>query len=410
MKTCSQTSIPPAKSRQSFFPPQTIKALPLVSPLLINTLKPRNQLWRRPQQSVALTNHPGSLGKKRPAPLSSPGNLGAHARLYISQKPFNIAEIIFNFFSCSFQPISVCKSDQNKSLNDTATPPPKKAAKLPRKKLAPAPSTDAAIDMDATPDDLISSADSSHRPAAAATAPSHRRQLGKLHTTRVEYLLQKYLGEEAKDVLGAKTSSSTISPAVEQENISVFNTSAVSVLTSKKKVVQVPRREIKSIMQVKSEQDAAVRELQHAPRQFHAKPVPLSCATPRDPLPAPTISVPPKKDVEELVEVRAKPVPPATSEPRYALLVADSVLRRYGASNEEENNAFAAAAAAAGVAPDSGLQKWMSWPGGQDQVQQQQQEWGEAAPFLKRPQTARPGRRSNVDGTHVLLPGIEEEV
>lgn len=32
--------------------------------------------------------------------------------------------------------------------------------------------------------------------------------------------------------------------------------------------------QLKSIMQVKSEQDAAIRALKHGPRQFHARPVP----------------------------------------------------------------------------------------------------------------------------------------
>lgn len=185
------------------------------------------------------------------------------------------------------------------------------------------------------------------------------------------------------------------------------------------KSVPLPVPGLKRISQVKTEQDAALASIKAAPRQFRARPVPLVVAEMR--FSAVTVTATAGATVlqEEVNAVaprrrssankgagqeggeggeqwRARAVPPASAEPRYAEIVADSVLRRY--SHGEIPG---------GGDQGKGMQKWPSWPG--EQAEGAAQQAAATAPPPLRPQSARP-RGSSAGGQHVLyLPEIVEE-
>ena len=265
---------------------------------------------------------------------------------------------------------------------------------------------------------------------ATSQQPPHRRQHGKLHTTRVEFLLKKYLQDPADVVVNGENQISVAGTAGIADERGLSATGAALASGSVAQTLPFPhlqkpehnfqKRTTKSIMQVKGEQDAAVRALQHAPRQFRAKPIPLEVATPRLEKPI-VVTATNSAATENIVlstcktstvdisprgSISAKSVPPSTTEPRYALLVADSVLRRYSAGNQANEENTTAEDSKAGNNLTGGLQKWLSWPAGQeDQGEGQVHQQTSSSP---RPQSARPRRRSQSPGAS-HLPDIVEE-
>jgi hypothetical protein len=260
-------------------------------------------------------------------------------------------------------------------------------------------------------------------PPGDAPAVGHRRQHGKLHTTRVELLLTKYLQNTSDVVIngqqqikGAEKATRVGEPAAAATVI----TQALSTPRIHKRPENFQKRATKSIMQVKGEQDAAVRALQHGPRQFHAKPIPLEVATPRlekPPIITNTgmVATSTGSNIERTSinlsprgSMSAKSVPPSTTEPRYALLVADSVLRRYSAGNQKTACEYATEDSNSTA---GGLQKWLSWPAGQGEQNESavhlQQSVAGGSP--QRPQSARARRRSQSPVSTNQLPDIVEE-
>lgn len=247
-------------------------------------------------------------------------------------------------------------------------------------------------------------------PSLGASAAGHRRQYGKLHTTRVEFLLKKYL-QDPSDVLinGQEQELDSAIPAEGQVRPPACAAAALIPPSPryKKHPENFPKRATKSIMQVKGEQDAAVRAMQHAPRQFHAKTIPLEVAAPRG-LKKPTtsvtsvsaeIAITSQKNIIEGISIKLTPrgsissktVPPSTTEPRYALLVADSVLRRYSAVNQAslDNSIGDTFGASSG-----GLQKWLSWPARNEDQNEPSAHLQPGAQLPQRPQSARLRRGS----------------
>jgi len=262
-------------------------------------------------------------------------------------------------------------------------------------------------------DDAASSLTEVKSPPPGASTAGHRRQHGKLHTNRVEFLLKKYL-QDPSDVLmnEKKKDVDNAEPAEEQ----VFSPASVATAlvrpspSFKKHPDNFQKRSTKSIIQVKGEQDAALRALQHAPRQFYAKPVPLEVAAPRLEKPTTSVTTVPaeivitsqKNNIERIGInlsprgfISSKPVPPSTTEPRYALLVADSVLRKYGTANQTsaENCIKDTVNASSG-----GWQKLLTWHA---QNEDQNEDENESSAHLQtvvqlpqRPQSARLRRGS----------------
>lgn len=129
------------------------------------------------------------------------------------------------------------------------------------------------------------------RTAADVTpALPHRRRIGRAHTARVDALLRKYLEQQAGPDVGAAPDLDLIH--LEPGSPPPGPVAGATVKASPRPAQGRPpgggARMVKSIMQVKGEQDAAIRELQHAPRTFRATPVPLAVAAPRKEQPAKT--------------------------------------------------------------------------------------------------------------------------
>ncbi len=299
----------------------------------------------------------------------------------------------------------------------------KKKMASPAKRINSASSTLATMKSSGSFEDSANSSSEVESPnAKEAAAGQHRRQHGKLHTTRVEFLLKKYLQDPSDALVNGQPQQINHAGkhALAGDSAAAHaNTTAAATLPSprlQKRPENFNKRATKSIMQVKGEQDAAVRALQHAPRQFYAKPIPLEVAAPR--LEKPTIAgtavevvltTTRKSDVEHTYvnisprgSISAKSVPPSTTEPRYALLVADSVLRRYSAGNQtaEERDV-----------KDNGLQKWMSCPAGSEDQNEAAAHLQSANTSPLRPQSARPRRRSQSPVMNSTpLPDIVEEM
>lgn len=347
-------------------------------------------------------------------------------------------------FICSFEPLSKAKAGISAEA-------PIKAPALPRKlkKKVPQPSISSLSDITASLGSVTASPDVSS--TAASGSQPYRRRHGKLHTARVDFLLKKYLGQTNEEQITEESSTTVISPLKGEissqrpaEQIAKPNDIDALTETLSQPIpaadpaptpetvtkIEVPPVPLKRIMQVKDEQDAAIREMQHTPRPFYAKPVPLAVAmtsrvrlssdenatkipsisqggqlngdkptsrpslttnrggtssTDRENCPDPSLQSPP---------LTARSVPPSTTEPRYAMMVADSVLRRYNGGGSEKNEKLE-------TPEESGLQRWPSWPG-------QSVEEGEANVMQSlRPQSARP-RRSNPSQSPVHLAEIEE--
>ena len=185
-------------------------------------------------------------------------------------------------------------------------------------------------------------------PSPAGTPAPPRRRQGHVHSSRVEELLRKYLGDDAPGATAAARSPSRV--LTKSASVPVTVAETVDILPGEGvalhylAMAQARKNGLKSIMQVKSEQDAAIKELQSAPRTFIAKPVPLAVAErqggqPQRPAPAaPAVVV-----AEPAVPFMALPVPLFTAEPRYAMLVADAQLRRYSAQQAADAEAPAPA-------------------------------------------------------------------
>lgn len=123
--------------------------------------------------------------------------------------------------------------------------------------------------------------------AAKATPRVTQHTVGpKSQAIRVEALLRKYLGpavglsQREGDAVHQDAGMATL-PRSDSAEIAP---TGIQPRTRVRYTRKGRAPGVKSIMQVKTEQDAAIRELQHAPRTFHAKPLPLA-ATQRLPLP-----------------------------------------------------------------------------------------------------------------------------
>ena len=320
--------------------------------------------------------------------------------------------------------------------------------------------------------------------ATAMDSQSYRRRHGKMHTARVDFLLKKYLGETDGAQTPPEVSTGTsplrnltavsVPPAQSTTTIPVAAAATIGEKISEQKEETMPKEEsiaalpaaqislpaavdhapvvikpaadfpIKKIMQVKDEQDAAIRELQHVPLPFYAKPVPLSVAmTSRMRLPSneSTLPIPSIAQTNHVAAEKscarssiasnnggnssvdrenchlmapmefssppltARHVPPSTSEPRYAMMMADSVLRRYSGIKDHEkiDKVETSAKNAVPVANnDGGLVRLPSWPAG-GRIQE-----GEANALQHlRPVSARP-QRSTPSQPHNNLSEIEE--
>ena len=135
---------------------------------------------------------------------------------------------------------------------------------------------------------------------AAVTKPyvPDRRHIGRARTSRVDILLQKYLQQQAETVAApdvlqppppgsapeasgaegvlASAGAARMADAADAHGVQKC---CEAVLGRERSAAGAAK--VKTIMQVKGEQDAAIRELQHAPRKFRATPVPLAVAAPR---------------------------------------------------------------------------------------------------------------------------------
>jgi hypothetical protein len=284
-------------------------------------------------------------------------------------------------------------------------PLPAKKKKAPTtRKIQSASSTLATVSGDAA-----SSLAEVESPPPGASAAGHRRQNGKLHTKSVEFLLKKYL-QDPSDVLINEQKQDVDDAGPAEGQVLSPASAATALIPSSPSFNKHPKnfqkRATKSIMQVKGEQDAAVRALQHAPRQFYAKPIPLEVAAPR--LEKSTTSVASasaeivvtsrKNNIERIsinlspsAFLSSKTVPLSTTEPRYALMVADSVLRKYSAVIQEsaENRIEDTTGASNG-----GLQKFLSWPARIEGQNESSAHLQTAAQLPQRPQSAHPRRGS----------------
>lgn len=326
------------------------------------------------------------------------------------------------FFYCSFELLSELKLSHGKKGGKQGTKQPlsgKTQKKAPAASRKPHSASSALATV--TCNDYASSSNEVESSSIenALAASHHRGQHAKLHTTRVEFLLKKYL-KDPSEVLNTDQKHEAESGQAGVAEHGVVDTAATSAPRLKKRPETFNKRATKSIMQVKSEQDAAVRALQHAPRQFYATPIPLEVAAPclNKPCVETVLSSTERKSVDTSVSInlsprgsqisRAKPVPQSTTEPRYALLVADSVLRRYSADNQSTEEKTA------GSEPIIGLQKFTSCPAGLE-IQNESAvhlqtavEIGGTSP--QRPQSACSRRRSQSPvGNTNQLPDIAEE-
>jgi len=189
------------------------------------------------------------------------------------------------------------------------------------------------------------------------------KKIGPAHrpSSRIDALLRKYLPTTAKDCPAPlETPASAASPEEEaglQQPAPMMNVfkdtnnashahqacyahasadvegQSLSIAELDFGAIAARKAGLKPIMQAKSEQDAVIRSLQHAPRTLHAKPVPLAVAERRlDPQQKQGSCTPSSTAADEKMARNEvfipRPVPISSSEPLYAMMKADSVLKK----------------------------------------------------------------------------------
>lgn len=203
-------------------------------------------------------------------------------------------------------------------------------------------------------------------PATTASNVASPKKLAA-RSERISALLQKYLNPSSNTP--TTTEATSTAPASDAASVlptlkaklakrrqktpvsdtpTVAETQQTSVPQTASEIVPSPRQleaavlgannrdrpaKKKTIMQVKTEQDRAIKELQHASRQFKANPIPLSVAEPKlvkvvgnTTGGASTAS---ENSVFSTINYKPNPtaIPESTMEPRYALMVAENVLK-----------------------------------------------------------------------------------
>lgn len=161
--------------------------------------------------------------------------------------------------------------------------------------------------------------------AAKRWSPCHSRQ----PSARLDELIQKYIG------CSPSLASSSLTPLQCDTNLSALSDAMGSIKKKSKPVT------VKRIMAVKTEQDAAISMLKHAPRTFHATAIPDAVLATKDAEASAAINVAPIHEPTSREEVvgsgsvgtegfRARLLPPTTCDPLYVIHVADAQLKRYG--------------------------------------------------------------------------------
>ena len=153
-------------------------------------------------------------------------------------------------------------------------------------------------------------------------------------------MLQKYLGSTPKSQESSQ----------QQQKQQQHHVAAYAGDVEKTKTASAGHK-LKRIMQVKTEQDIAIKELTETPRPFHARSIPLEVATVEEgSVAAAVVAVKEETNAEEKIQV-GRPVPLSVIEPRYAMMVADTVLKKYGGAMGEEEGDKAAVEARVNAAP-----------------------------------------------------------
>ena len=179
--------------------------------------------------------------------------------------------------------------------------------------------------------------------AGVLPAEQQRNTRSRSHAARIDALLRKYLGSEVMT-----PSESTTVGEIQQGGPTGPGTDGPEALargtplTTRGSSIPIPG--LKRIVQVKTEQDTALRALRNGngPRLFRAKPLPLtllrkvgvgnagSTVRANSAMVKQEAKAPQESGNETLQPFKATPVPRSTSEPLYALMAAASQLKQYG--------------------------------------------------------------------------------